>query len=197
MKEIEASISVYERLRAKQYRITISELGKSFLLCFKPKHYHHLIGFQHLTDLPDIASCPKGTSHFYRLLKNKTYREDAIRESTHFSDIHERITSFSRVERLLTASKAKIIIDFDPTKADSQINARFLLFEREGKSFAGEAITYYNLFIGYNDRQDYYYPATYIVEHSRKYQSEQNYLECAIEEVPLGKTIAQPSAPTP
>ena len=102
MKEIETTISVYERLRAKQYRITIPELGESFLLCFKPEHYHHLAGFQYLTDLPDIADCPKGSKHFYRLLKNGTYQEEALKNSIHFSDIAERIFFFPAMEDILS-----------------------------------------------------------------------------------------------
>lgn len=185
MKEIEAALSAYERLRSRQYQITVPELETSFRLKLLPAHFHHLLGFQHLTDLPDIALCPKGAHRFYHLLKNGAYREETFRKSVHYPAIEERVCSFSRLEQILSASDTKLIIDFDPTKASSEIEARFILFERQGGPRAGEPVTYYNFFIGYNDDQGCCYPATFVVEHSRKYQSEQRYYECTIEELPL------------
>lgn len=202
MKEIEMAVSLYERLRKKQYQITIPALDAVFCLKLVPAHFHHLLGFQHLTDLPDIAFCPRGADRFYRLLRNGAYSEEAFQKSVHFPFIEERVASFFRLERLLSASDAKIIINFDRRKASSDIEAKFILFERTGNPFAGEAVTYYNLFIGYNDDQGCYYPATFVVEHSRKYQSEQRYYDCMIEELTLEagkkrrrkKPAAEPSA---
>ena len=54
MEEIKNTIDVFERLRKYQYKITV-ENGMEILLRFERERYHHLAGFQHLTDLPDVA----------------------------------------------------------------------------------------------------------------------------------------------
>ncbi|MBQ8880742.1 MAG: hypothetical protein IJ030_01015 [Oscillospiraceae bacterium] len=55
MEEIQKSIRVFENLRKYLYRITI-ENGMEIVLRFEPERYHHLAGFQHITDLTDIAN---------------------------------------------------------------------------------------------------------------------------------------------
>ncbi len=62
---IKDTITIYERLCEKDYRITL-ETGSSFLLRFDKKHYHHLAGYHYLTDLVGIAAPPYGKARFYR-----------------------------------------------------------------------------------------------------------------------------------
>ena len=54
MEEIQKTLGVFESLRKWQYNIKI-ENGMEIVLRFGREHYHHLAGFQHLTDLPDIS----------------------------------------------------------------------------------------------------------------------------------------------
>lgn len=180
MDKIENTIAVYERLRKQKYRITI-ENGTSFVLEFKPEHYHHLAGYHYLTDRIDICDPPFGKRKFYRSVKNKLIDSVSITTSELFASVSDRIDYFGYLEEILTEAECKIIVEFDPIKADSDIVAKYFLFKRVGNSLLKEPVTYFNLFIGYDDDAKYYFPATYTVERSKKYVNEQKMLDCRIE----------------
>ena len=186
MGQIEKTISVYERLAKREYKITVED-GTKFALVFSKRHYHHLVGYHYLTDIVSVANPPNGRTRFYRQLKNGKIIEEQIIKSHLFKNIEERVRYFSNIEDILSASDCKIIVDFDKTKADSEINAKYFLYKRDGNPLKGEAVTYYSLFIGYDDNKKSYYPATYIVEHSTKYINGQTLLNCKIEVVENGE----------
>ena len=179
---IKDTITIYERLCEKDYRITL-ETGSSFLLRFDKKHYHHLAGYHYLTDLVGIAAPPYGKARFYRHLKNNKLPEAQITQSMLFPLIAERMTAFGEIEKILSASDCKIIVAFNKNKAGSDIEAKFFLYHRNGNPLRG-SVTYYSLFIGYDPLGDTYYPATYLVEHSTKYVRGQVLLNCKIEQTP-------------
>lgn len=179
MGQIENTISVYERLRRKKYKITI-ENGMEIILEFDKKFYHHLAGFHYLTDLAGIADPVHGKARFYQRLKNGRIPERDILRSERFGHIAERIAHFDCLEEILAEGKGKIIVEFDRRKASSEIEARFFLYKREGNPLI-ETVTYYMLFLGCKAEADIYYPATYIIEHSVRYITEQNLLDCEIE----------------
>ena len=85
------------------------------------------------------------------------------------------------IEEILSAGVCKIIVEFDRRKADSDIEAKFYLYQRRGNPLLREPVTYYMLFIGCDKERNRYYPATYIVEHSTKYAAGQTMLNCKIE----------------
>lgn len=180
MGQIENSISVYERLSTRKYKITVED-GTEFILQFDKMYYHHLVGFHYLTDITDIASPPHGKARFYRQLKNHRISEESILQSALFGFIADRVAYFEYIEEILSASDCKIIVEFDKSKAASDIDAKFFLYKRVGNPLNKEPITYYALFIGYDDEKKLFYPATYVVEHSRKYVSNQIMLNCKIE----------------
>ena len=182
MGQIDDTIAVYERLCKKRYKVTI-ENGVMFHLVFEQSRYHHLVGYQHLTDITDVSDPMYGKARFYRLLNNGKIPVENITKSVHFSYIAERIQFFTYIEEIVGASDCKIIVEFDNTKAQSDIEAKFFLYKREGNPLNKEPVTYYALFIGYDDLNGVYYPATYIVEHSKKYVDNQNMLDCRIEVV--------------
>ena len=68
MEEIRSTIDTFDRLRKYQYKITI-ENGMEIILRLERERYHHLAGFQHLTDLPDIAR-PRSKQEFFKCLAN-------------------------------------------------------------------------------------------------------------------------------
>ena len=181
MGEIEKSITIFEALRQHRYKITI-ETGTSFLLKFSPEHYHHLAGFQHLDDLPNISN-PYLKDKFYRAVKKGTISEASITASIKYSTIRERIQSFHKLQEILHSGECKIIVPFDAGLADSVIHAEFYLFQRDGAAIQGD-VTYYHLFLGYDKQRTAYYPATYIVEHSNLYVRGQALLDCTIEVLP-------------
>ena len=55
---LQETVAVYERLRKKRYRIIV-DTGEDFTFTFQPANYHHLAGFQHLTDFRNISSPKK------------------------------------------------------------------------------------------------------------------------------------------
>lgn len=192
MGQIENTIAVYERLQKTKYKVTV-ENGIEFILSFEPDHYHHLAGFHYLTDLVGIATPKYGKHRFYKQMKRHTIREEDIVKSALYESISERIQFFGYIEDIVSASDCKIIVEFDKGKASSDIEAKFFLYKREGNPLNQEPVTYYTLFIGYDTADDLYYPATYIVEHSKKYVSGQVMLNCKIEAISTQSEEAQNS----
>ena len=175
---IRNSQSVYENLRKYNFHITI-ENGMEYDLKFKREQYHHLAGFQHLTDLPDIANPKTGMQQFYSKLKSGKISEQHIESSTMFCKIKERIASFDAINTILSASDAKVIVEFDPTLASSLIPAKLLLFQRDGTPFSA-SITYYSLFMDYLSGSSKLFPLSFLVEHSTLYVQNQKFLNCSI-----------------
>lgn len=184
MGEIQKSIEVYESLRGFQYQITI-ENSMKLSLKLDREAYHHLAGLQHLTDMPDISN-PKSRHKIYNDIKRGKISEAKIKASVKYSEIEERIQSFAVLEEILSSGEGKIIVEFDNSKTDSKIEAKFHLFKREGIPFKGD-VTFYMLFLD-TDGGHTYFPVTYIVEHSNMYVRDQVLLDCTIEKTPLTTT---------
>ena len=183
MDEIQKSIGVFEELRKYRYKISI-ENGMEIELRFGREHYHHLVGFQHLTDMPDIAD-PVSRHKFYNDLRYGRLSTARIKKSIRYGDIQERIIFFDKIEDILSPGAGKIIVEFDKNKTGSVIEAKFHLFRREGNPFEGDAI-FFTLFID-ADTKVTYHPVTYVVEHSNLYVRGQNMYDCSIEKQPLGR----------
>lgn len=182
MEEIQKSIGVFENLGKYQYKITI-ENGMVLQLRFERERYHHLAGFQHLKDLPDIAN-PISKHKFFNDLRLGKIPVEKIKKSEMYGDIRERIAFFDKLEEIMTPGDGRIIVEFDKSKTDTMIKAKFHLFRREGDSFKGQAV-YYTLFIDTKNGSTYY-PVTYVVEHSNMYVREQKFYDCTIERQPIG-----------
>lgn len=180
MEQIKKSIEVWEELRKHKYRISVED-GTMFELCFATKYYHHLAGFQHLTDYPTVAEPRHGTARFYSQLRAGAIKSDLSR-SSFYHDIEDRLVHFNDLLDILSAGSAKLIVAFDRGKASSEIRAKYHLFKREGNPLY-ESATYCTLFIGHDVARDTYYPATYVVEHSPLYIRNQVILECTIEHI--------------
>lgn len=170
-------VDVYERLRKYQFTIKI-ENGTILSLNFLPEHFHHLCGFQHLTDLSNIYM-PGNKRLFYSKVKNGTIDDRHIIKSTKYHSIKDRLQFFQNIEYILCSGETKIIVEFDRSKSGSIINARYYLYKREGSALQGN-VTYYALFLGYDNHSHKLYPATYIVEHSPLYMRNQQTLNCEI-----------------
>ena len=183
MNEIQKTIEIYDSLRNFQYKIHI-ENGLEIILRFSRENYHHLVGFQHLSDLPDVST-PKSKQKFYADLKRGKIRMERIQKSRKYSSIQERLKYFDRLESILAEGTGKIIVEFDENKTDTVIKAKFHLFVREGNPFEGKAL-FFILFIDCEQRE-IYYPVTYIVEQSGMYVRDQVMYDCSIERVPVGK----------
>lgn len=130
MEEIQNTIDTFDRLRKYQYKITV-ENGIEIVLKFSRERYHHLAGFQHLTDLDDVAN-PRSKQEFYNKLKNGNISIGRIKKSCQYDAIRERIESFGMIEEILAPGEGKIIVEFDSSKTESLIRAKFHLYRREG-----------------------------------------------------------------
>ena len=182
MDEIKNTIDIFDRLRKYQYKIAI-ENGMEIVLKFNRECYHHLAGFQHLTDLPDIAK-PTSKHKFYNDLRLGKISTEKIKRSALYGSIRERIEFFDKIEEIMTPGEGKIIVQFDKSKTDTVIKATFHLFRREGNPFQGEAV-YFTLFLD-SENGSTYYPVTYVVEHSNLYVREQKFYYCTIEPYSVG-----------
>lgn len=178
MGKILESVELFDQLRKFEYHIAI-ENGIEISLRFKREHYHHLAGFQHLTDLADIAKPRTGTHKFYRDLKSGKIREQKIEASVKYHQIAERIEAFSKLKDILESGEGKIIVAFDPSLPNSLIEAKFLLFRREGNPFEGNT-TYFSLFLDNVEQSKVFFPVSYLVEHSGMYVRDQKTYFCKI-----------------
>ena len=172
---LQETVAVYERLRKKRYRIIV-DTGEDFTFTFQPANYHHLAGFQHLTDFQNISS-PKSKDRFYGSVKRQQLQTEYIQRSSSYHEIEERLHTFGCLEDILAEGEEKIIVEYDRSKLSSEIEAKYYLYKRVGSVFEGN-VKYHILFIGsMNER---FFPATYIVEHSNIYMRDQNLHDCRI-----------------
>ncbi|WP_418557427.1 PBECR4 domain-containing protein [Hominenteromicrobium sp.] len=172
---LQETVAVYERLRKKRYRIIV-DTGEDFTFTFQPANYHHLAGFQHLTDFRNISS-PKSKDRFYGSVKRQQLQTEYIQRSSSYHEIEERLHTFGYLEDILAEGEEKIIVEYDRSKLSSEIEAKYYLYKRVGSVFEGN-VKYHILFIGsMNER---FFPATYIVEHSNIYMRDQNLHDCRI-----------------
>lgn len=176
MNELDRSIEIFDRLRKFTYKITIDN-GMEIMLRFSREHYHHLGGFQHLTDLKTVSN-PVSRQKFFNDVKKRKITREHLEKSYQYPLVQERIASFEILEQILSSGSGKIIVEFDKNKTGSVINARFHLFHRMGNPFKGEAV-YYTLFIN-SESDGIYYPITYVVEHSNLYVRDQLMHNCTI-----------------
>ena len=175
MDVLQETIAVYERLRKKRYRIII-DTGEEITFSFQPAYYHHLAGFQHLTDFQSISS-PQSKDLFYRLVKRQQVQTEYIQKSSCFHEIAERLNTFNCLEDILAKGDEKIIVEYDRSKLSSEIEAKYYLYKRVGSVMSGD-VTYHILFIGSTNERCF--PATYIVEHSNIYIRNQELHDCRI-----------------
>lgn len=171
------TVREYEELRKHTYTIKV-ETGLTFSFRFRPANYHHLAGLQHLIDLADIANPPLGHRWFYHQVKAGKISEASVSTSAYFPKIQNRLMNFAEIKNILFHSN-KIIVNFDRTKAKSDIVADFFLYRRDGDAINGP-YTFYHLFLGHDSDKGVYYPATYIVETTKQYISDQEMLNCEI-----------------
>lgn len=103
-----------------------------------------------------------------------------------YLQIAERIEAFSKLEEILEAGEGKIIVEFDTKIPNSLIEAKFLLFKREGNPFKREA-TYFSLFLDNAEEGKPFFPVSFLVEHSGMYVRDQQTYFCKITRTSLKK----------
>lgn len=189
MGQIQKTIEIYEQLRKYKYHFEI-ENGISFDLNFFPEYYHHLAGFQHLTDKPHLSYQVEYTREFYAALKLGSLSEEEIKSSSKYHEIERRINSFEALLHIMNPENTKIIIDYDKDRVPSIIEAKFFVYKRDGEPYTASQV-YYILFIGYDEEKKRYYPATFIAEDSSLFFRGATYLDCTITAIKKKKTQKQ------
>lgn len=190
MDQLERTIAAYERLRRGKYRITI-ENGVVVELRFKQENYHHLAGFQHLTDFPDLA-CPKqGKKRFYLDARDGKIRWERVCRSAKYPVVAQRIEHFPVIEQIMSEGSQKIIVCFDNSILRTKIEAIYFLYNRSGTPYTSDYMVCM-LFLGQDPRTGEYFPTTFVAEPSNRYLTGQDLLDCTIERL-LPKTRTRAS----
>lgn len=120
----EAAI-VYNNLLNVKYKIILGKKGKltEFEIMFEKIHFHHLIGLQYLTDLPQMK---RKRDVIFDEIINGQITVETIQKSSFYTEIEQRLNDFLLFEKLLDSND--IIFKFHPNKSGfSGINADYLM----------------------------------------------------------------------
>ena len=113
------------------------------VISFKLKQtdFPHLLGLHKLIDIPvirqfnDKNNLVIGARYINsKIKKQELLTENIIRSSIYFPDIEVRFNSFSK-ENILTMSYTDVIIDFNASLIGSNLNAKYILFEKKMQGY--------------------------------------------------------------
>ena len=113
------------------------------VISFKLKQtdFPHLLGLHKLIDIPvirqfnDKNNLVVGERYINsKIKKQELLTENIIRKSIYFPDIEVRFNSFSK-ENILTMSYTDAIVDFNATLIGSNLNAKYILFEKKMQGY--------------------------------------------------------------
>lgn len=94
---MDSLILKYDKLT--KVRLLFEVNRKEYIIQFSPVHFKHLIGIQHLTDLPGVENNASG---FYRRCKSGKVSIDYLKQSKHWSlKVHERILILENILEIL------------------------------------------------------------------------------------------------
>ena len=178
MVDLTKTIQVYETLSKNKYQIIIED-GTVINLRFKKENYHHLAGFQHLTDFRDISNPRQGKKRFFDDVKEQRIKTEKVQRSAKYSIIENRLRYFDRIGQIMVPGQQKIIVCFDDSLLRTKIEAVYFLYKKEGQPYS-DGYLVCMLFLGYDKSSGTYFPTTYVVEDSNRYLSGQEYLMCDI-----------------
>ena len=190
MEDLVQLASTYETLLSKRFKY-VFESGVSFHFQFQTHNFYHLLGFHKLSDstiAQMLLNNVLDKDDFFKYVKEGKIGWDYIDNDvingftdhittfngTQYSDRLDQIKN-SRIQYfteyfLKALLLSKISIDFNPECCDSDILADKLFFK-----LVTEEDKYLNLFIGKNEEQNYFYPATFFLEiRKNRYYQETN-----------------------
>ena len=113
------------------------------VISFKLKQtdFPHLLGLHKLIDIPvirqfnDKNNLVVGARYINsKIKKQELLTENIIRRSIYFPDIEVRFNSFSK-ENILTMSYTDVIVDFNASLIGSNLNAKYILFEKKRQGY--------------------------------------------------------------
>ena len=128
----------YAELFDKDYIYTLqNELEVK--VYFAPKHFHHLIGFHKLRDIDVLNKAQNSVTYIFKNIIKGRIKYDDIKKSESFKEIEHRLMHFRQIKSIIEFEK--VIIDFDPSKINTRLNADYILFKKSNDN------KYLNLFL--------------------------------------------------
>ena len=161
---------VYKNLLRKEYVLYL-ENGICIELVFSQDNFKHLMGFHKLSDVSQVVNNSSKKIYKYALT-NKNDINKKVKNSSHYSEISERILYFNLIPQIM---ESKIIVDFDVSKMPTEyhsklLNTKYILYKRIEKPYKVAHLTLV-------EEEVYYKPETFFVEPSNAYLSEQTLLD--------------------
>lgn len=96
----QAALFYKEHLSGKRFELTVERKNeqRKIELLFLPRHFHHLMGWHKLKDIPRLR---KATESVYREILSKKITDADIQKSVYFDQIRERLIYHEELLRLL------------------------------------------------------------------------------------------------
>ena len=124
------------------YRLEyIFENDSSISFQLKQTDFPHLLGLHKLIDIPvirqfnDKNNSVIGAKYINsKIKKQELLTENIIKRSLYFPDIKVRFNSFSK-ENILTMSYTDAIVDFNAFLINSNLKAKYILFEKKNQGY--------------------------------------------------------------
>ena len=113
------------------------------VISFKLKQtdFPHLLGLHKLIDIPIIRQFNDKNNLVIsakfinsKIKKQELLTENIIKRSIYYPEIELRFNNFSK-ENILTMSYADAIVDFNASLIDSNLKAKYILFEKEMQGY--------------------------------------------------------------
>lgn len=113
------------------------------VISFKLKQtdFPHLLGLHKLIDIPVIRQFNDKTNRAIsakyinsKIKRQELLTENIIRRSVYFPDIEIRFNSFSK-ENILTISYTDAIVNFNASLVNSNLKAKYILFEKKKQGY--------------------------------------------------------------
>ncbi len=168
MNTIDKIMTEYEKLLNKNYKYTLSN-GVVIELYFAREHLPHLLGLQHLTDIPilnDYNRKRQSAINIYNALRKGLITDEDLHNSDHFDKIKERFENIIDMDNVCVKN---VVYRFDKNVAGTRISADVLLLNFNKKLKL-------HLFIKQDNRNKKYIPVTFFDNPTTKYYDNQEIL---------------------
>lgn len=170
MKDIKDCAEFYSSLLNKEFVFTL-ETDIKFKLVFSKKNFHHLLGLGKLTDIAELNLNNNYADIIFGKILNGTIPPNKISNSTNYFKIENRINHFEQIADMLDSGKCKIIVDFNKDIVPDGTNLKFtkyILYIHKNDDY---------LLFTLGDKGKGIYPETFFYENSKRYLTNQNFLD--------------------